>query len=278
MSDRPKILSFFWLSNEALVNLGDYLTVPLLGYMGYDFLDIAKLSPEELGQHPLIVCTIGTILNRGMYLQMRGKKGVVWGSGTQETWDALTPKELHDDYDFRAVRGPRTRAQLGLDPSIPMGDPALILPRYFPISPKERSGILGIPHWANRGIAQSHKAYQGTELLNIVHKQGDWKPKVEKIASAEFVLTNALHGAIIAQAYGVPWAFCSAEGERISCVFKWLDWFEYLDLDLRVVRTLSEGMSWWDRVGQFAKTPDIQQLIDAFPHDCSVNLANVRLH
>jgi hypothetical protein len=281
---KKKILSFFWLSNEELVNLGDYLTVPILEYFGYEFLDIRRLSEEELARHTHCLSVIGTTIEGGFRKEyLRGKRAIVWGSGTNDL-HGLTHEDLRE-YDFRAVRGPRTRDLFALDPALPLGDPALFLPEFFPVprvplsgapertnraSAEERRGLVNVPHYLNRGLARIHTAYSGVEMVDMVIRQGEWRPVVRRIATAEFVVTNSLHGAIIAQAYGTPWAFSCAEGEALTSAFKWLDWFEFLGLDLRVVRSPKEGIAWWDRLGQYGKVPSLEPLRETFPHELAI--------
>jgi hypothetical protein len=90
---------------------------------------------------------------------------------------------------------------------------------------------------------------------------------VREIVSSKFVLTSTLHTAIICQAYGVPWALCLAEGDRLNFPDKWKDFFEYLGIDGQenAVRNYGQGLKWWEEVGLKAKTRDLRPLLDAFP-------------
>jgi hypothetical protein len=87
---------------------------------------------------------------------------------------------------------------------------------------------------------------------------------VDRIVASSFVLAGALHAAIIAQAYGIPWAAWA--GSKIDCPAKWLDWFDYLGIEGTHVSNRSEGEAWWQRHGLHGKVRPLEPLIAAFPY------------
>jgi hypothetical protein len=65
---------------------------------------------------------------------------------------------------------------------------------------------------------------------------GESEAVIRRIAAADFVVTESLHGAIIADAFGVPW-----RAIRVSSRFhhaRWRDWADSLAVDLEVDRLL----------------------------------------
>lgn len=64
---------------------------------------------------------------------------------------------------------------------------------------------------------------------------------IERIGCARLVITEAMHGAIVADTLRVPWVpvLCSPS----ILPFKWVDWTESLDLDFRP-RALPPSSAW----------------------------------
>jgi hypothetical protein len=87
---------------------------------------------------------------------------------------------------------------------------------------------------------------------------------IGRLAGARFVLTGSLHGAILAQAFGVPWA-CYDDG-YLDAPAKWTDWGAYLGIEIERVATLEQAERWWERIGQHGRVRNLQPLIDAFPY------------
>ena len=88
---------------------------------------------------------------------------------------------------------------------------------------------------------------------------------------AEFVLTGSLHVAILCHGYGIPWALCHTEGERLNLPPKWWDLFEFFGVDpdpeKHIVHNITEAREWWDMTGSKIPKPDVNQLIESFPLD-----------
>jgi hypothetical protein len=87
---------------------------------------------------------------------------------------------------------------------------------------------------------------------------------VDQIAGASFILAGSLHAAILAQAYGVPWA-AYFDG-YVDAPPKWLDWGDYLGIKINFVRDLEEGREWWAEVGRHGRVRDLVPLVKAFPY------------
>ncbi len=87
---------------------------------------------------------------------------------------------------------------------------------------------------------------------------------IRMLAGAHFVLTGSLHGAILCQAYGTPWA--AYEDHGIDAPAKWQDLAALLDIDIALVRTVAAGEAWWDRTGQWARPPELEPFRAAFPY------------
>ena len=184
-----------------------------------------SLFPDLADHHPdAWLYGVGTILGGA---RPDGTK-VVLGSGMGYRGDA----GFDDSWRVYWVRGPRTAAACGLDPALGLGDGAVLwdgLQRAHAPVPG-RIGL--VPH---------HKSYDGADWDAIAHRAGlfviDPRQSPEAVtaalASCERVLTESLHGAIFADAMGVPWR--AVVLARRFHAFKWQDWLDTLGMTLHAV-------------------------------------------
>jgi hypothetical protein len=97
----------------------------------------------------------------------------------------------------------------------------------------------------------------GSRLIQLgPYPHRTWEAVV-RIAGAEFVLTGSLHGAILAQAYGIPWA--AYDDGYVDAPPKWNDWAAYLGIRIEFIETLSEGRQWWATEGRRGRVQDLDQ-------------------
>ncbi|MCK2055579.1 polysaccharide pyruvyl transferase family protein [Methylobacterium sp. 37f] len=127
------------------------------------------------------------------------------------------------DVTYWCVRGPLSARHLGLAPDIAISDGAVITPlaEGFPRKRVSERGVLIIPHWESLNDPSWNEIARltGFELLD---PRGSPESVIGRIAEARCVLTESLHGAILADTYGVEWAAFATTGNfQIS---KWLDW------------------------------------------------------
>ena len=88
----------------------------------------------------------------------------------------------------------------------------------------------------------------GDALVLILRNALGYEP-ISQQATNQDVLNaeRSLHGAILAQAYGVPWA-------------------AYLGIPLIFVADRNAGMRWWQTTGVQGSIRDIEPLLAAFPY------------
>lgn len=138
--------------------------------------------------------------------------------------------DVHDGtWNVIFVRGPRTAARLGLPSSKGICDSAILL-RTIDLPPAaENVGVAFMPHYHSfsRGYWPEACAEAGIRLI-------DPRDEVEKVISeirgARMLITEAMHGAIVADALRTPWlAVRPIHAENAG---KWSDWAESLGLDL----------------------------------------------
>lgn len=287
---RPKLRSYFWSDEEPLKNLGDALAPWILRGMGYTYSRYS-VTDRDVANPGRCIFAIGSMLE-DPYFDLVPQAIDIWGCGWQGgplSASNLARATIH------AVRGPYTAELLGLPRATPMGDPALLLPRMLQMSPAKHGQTVVIPHfttvfgktrqdwldatgcdevvstqvlgkireWATWGLPLAQRVLQ---LWHTTHIQiRDALQTVRLIAGASFVLSASLHGAILAQAYGVPWALFD-DGYVTSKPSKYVDWVRFLNIDLEFFDTLAQGRKWWHQNGSKAITPNLDPLIRSFPY------------
>jgi len=143
------------------------------------------------------------------------------------------------------------------------------LPYIYPIKRISDGKVRYIPHHKNRiGLAEKLGILKADDFVDVLIKRGHALSNVEKIVNSRFVLTNSLHTAIIAQAYGTPWAASLLEGEEFNMPMKWKDVTEFLGIcqDFETVKDFDQGYQWWNDVGVKAHVPSLIPLAESFPY------------
>ncbi|MFA0653613.1 polysaccharide pyruvyl transferase family protein [Vibrio sp. 10N.222.49.C12] len=171
---------------------------------------------------------IGTILTeKRLNKTLSGADEVIiFSSGA---WEWNVPK-LSDKCTVYGVRGPRTAKKLGLNPELVVGDGAYLLREVdFPKAEIQKGKIGFIPHHRSEDFIDWDKVCQKIGLTYITAKQ-PVETFLLALQECESVVTEAMHGAIIADALRIPW-----KGVRFSPAFddeKWYDFAESMDVEL----------------------------------------------
>ncbi|MFC7481763.1 polysaccharide pyruvyl transferase family protein [Luedemannella flava] len=148
----------------------------------------------------------------------------VWGSGLRDR-----PGQAPDvaGVRFAAVRGPLTRDALGLPADTPLGDPGLLVPVSLP-APRRvgRADLILVPHYADfeSRSARQAMARLAARGVQIVPTTTRTMTLLDRLASADLVLASALHGLIVADAYGVPAVPVHLGGGSTQPLFKYADY------------------------------------------------------
>jgi pyruvyltransferase len=159
--------------------------------------------------------SVGSILS---FAKCNG--GVVWGSGI------IASNVNVIDFDFRAVRGPITRArllELGYHVPKVYGDPALLLPLIYKNNSKKSFKLGIVPHiihesfFKNLNDSVSFISLKGNNIHSVI----------DKICACDYIISTSLHGIIVAHAYGVPAIWLSiAEEKLLGDDIKFFDYFQ----------------------------------------------------
>ena len=198
---------------DAVPNFGDmlnkYIWTPYLGdFIGADdkilMFGIGTVLGEDTeGADTVLVCGSGCGYSRNI--------------GSIDT----------EKFKIFFVRGKNTERLLNLPEGTGITDPGILTPECFP--PSEKHGnIVYVPHWESASsplwrIACKRAGIQYVDPLAPIEEV------MAAISGADLVIAEAMHAAITADAYRVPWVPV-ATSARIN-KFKWSDWAGTLNME-----------------------------------------------
>ena len=198
-------------------NFGDDLNPFLLGQL---------FSSSVLASKEVCILGVGSILNRrNAELVGSYRNKVVFSSGAGYGEFAT---DLDDSWEFACVRGPHTAKAMGLAESSGICDGAVLLSDYYKPKPvRQRRGIVFIPHikthFATGRVLADISSELGWRYLTPDKAMEDF---IDGVRSASLVVTEAMHGAILADTMRVPWIPIAMHQHN---EFKWRDWLSSIE-------------------------------------------------
>ena len=262
----------YWLKDSPRQNFGDFLSEFLYDALAYRSSPHDALCTPRHGFQKLHM--IGSVIsewhiNADLAELDTGQSRSIgfWGCGMRD--EKTIGPELMRRCVFMGVRGALSRDCLGLPSDTPTCDPGLLLPLlYRPRKSESYSGLsICMPHFNEK--LSCHALMELTEADRIV---GSAIPATRKavlelidiIASAAFLLTGALHGAVVACAYGVPFAFL--DNGFINLPFKWRDFAASVDVPVIFAKTINEGRDvYYSEMMHRIRMPNLHSLLDRAP-------------
>jgi succinoglycan biosynthesis protein ExoV len=202
---------------DPRLNFGDDLN---------EFLWSEIFSDTFRGNTNITLVGIGSILSEQHvgHLGRRGEKIIVMGTGT--SYD-LPPKRM-SDWSVLAVRGPLTANVIGM-PEKSITDGAILLAAAPKLTgpAQKRTDIVFMPH---------HRTLRGRPWNKIAHAAGMTLVSPEQpvddvlkaFGRAKLVVTEAMHGAIVADTLRIPWIPLIIAPTIDE--FKWRDWSLSMDV------------------------------------------------
>ena len=237
---------------DPLGNFGDDLNPWLMEkllpgtFSGYCYHD-PILREKEIGREALFV-GIGTILNQHVPAE---PPKAVFGSGAGY---GPAPK-IDETWQVYCVRGPRTAEALGLSADKAVTDAAALCRKIELPEAKLRYKYAFMPH-----CSTARQSYWNLvcEDLDIHYIDPQWPVDdvLDSLLATEFLITEAMHGAILADTLRIPWTAVSTTSGILN--MKWWDWCSTLNLEYapwRLPSLWSEkgDAGWSTKVVRFTK-------------------------
>lgn len=255
MEQSNELPLYFWdaRATQGFANFGDALSEALTErIVGHKIRIVEKPFCEEkkfLG--------MGSILN---YAQ---DNDIIWGTGVNGK--ASDASHVFKNLDVRAVRGPLTRKFLlerGIACPEIYGDPTLLFPLLFPEFKKNENPskeYIVIPHFSDE--------YLFLDEPNLVSVKNPWDVVIRKILDSQFVISSALSGVIIAEAFGIPARLLIVENAKSTeNLVKYEDYYNGTNrFDFRYATTIEEALKLG---GELSPQCDLKKLYEAFPFEC----------
>ena len=177
---------------------------------------------EDISDSETMLIGVGTILNER--IPSLPKKKIVFGSG----YGYGNLPQINKNWNFICVRGPLTAKAIGLDNNVAICDSAILVKEVLDLNLSGKSkGTIFIPHHSTVDV-ENWQPICNEVGIEYVNPKEDSKKVISKIASSELVITEAMHGAIIADTYRVPWI--PVRTRKLINKFKWDDWTASLDI------------------------------------------------
>jgi len=204
-------------------NFGDELNQVLWARLGFapfaGVMDYDTFKRAELPTHLPLFVGIGTLLNNQLPAE---REALIFGSGAGYG----PPPVVSSNWTIEFVRGPMTAQALGLPADQAITDPAILVRTLEWSQEPTRSRFGFVPHVSSvaANVWPGICADLGVRYINP-HDSPD--RVIAQIRSCDTVICGAMHGAIIADAFRVPWIPVTY-GEVNT--FKWRDWCASLGL------------------------------------------------
>ncbi|MEO1094117.1 MAG: polysaccharide pyruvyl transferase family protein [Cyanobacteria bacterium J06638_28] len=181
-----------------------------------------QLLPELLArQDGVILVGIGTLLNAKLLKRVKQAKQVsIFSTGVGYEQPLTT---LPDNWKICCLRGPLSCQALGVSSELAITDGAILLRRLIKPTPTQFHKAAFMPH-IHHAVFAGHLWQQICHEggIHYIDPQSPVEQVLEEIQQSRVLITEAMHGAIVADALGVPWIPVITSPRILQ--FKWHDW------------------------------------------------------
>jgi len=196
------------------LNFGDRLNGSMMPVIFSDIMQTEDIT----------LMGIGTIINDWSIVETLNENRIWFSSGYGYTKTNLSYKAIGKIY---GVRGDISASFLGLDQSLVCGDGAYLLRNFYKPATVKFHKFSFMPHHNSNHLGW----YQACNLagINYIDPTRDVHDIINDINCTGVMLSEAMHGAIVADALRIPWIAVSSN-EHIYPL-KWVDWLSSLELN-----------------------------------------------
>jgi succinoglycan biosynthesis protein ExoV len=186
-----------------------------------------SVLPGMWEEDGVVFVGVGTLIDKSI---PDGRLRVIFGSGAGYAPPPDGVASPAGNWRIYGVRGPLTARILGLDPRLAVTDSAILVNGLSELRTPRKSSVVFVPHWKSVRFG-AWKSICEELNIDFVDPCGDSRDVIRRIASADRVIAESMHAAIIADAFRVPWIPVALSREVSA--FKWADWSLSLDLEYR---------------------------------------------
>lgn len=168
---------------------------------------------------------------------------VVVGTGAMSA-DAAVREPRTAGWHVYGLRGPLTARAYGLDDSLAIADPGILAGRLH-TRHRHSDGTGYMPHLDQAARWSDQLRATCADIgLRYIDPRDDVDDVIDAIAQLDRLVTEAMHGAIVADSLRVPWVpvYSGLRPHR----FKWTDWCTSMDLEYQPIR-VPDLAGWADR-------------------------------
>ena len=233
---RPVRLYRWRKSSSQHGNFGDEITIPILDRIfGIEAVPVGLKQAELLGAGSILDYFVRKFGRPPFWRRVFPSHRLhVWGTGTLLDEDPiLWPQKL----SFHAVRGPLTAKRAGLS-GVTLGDPGILASRLIK-NPGLEVAVAVVPHHLDAGRLPDLPPH-----WRMVHPVQPVDLVLQKLASAELVISSSLHGLIVADSFGIPTVWTALLGGRPKGQPN--STHKFLDYALARGRPFNAPISWVD--------------------------------
>ena len=233
VSGDGKLKAYWWRSANGGCNFGDEITSIILNRKFHVAHSISNVDEADL-------ISVGSILNKlvnNKAISLRNRKIHVVGSGLispyvkhASLFKRMKPmgRTFGKSVVIHSVRGYMTQqvlTSLG-EKEYPVGDPGLMLPLIYDTDPDKIYKIGFIPHISTIDNPEWKNVCSrvGNSII-IDFRTDDLESIVTQIKSCDIIVSQSLHGLIIADAYGIPNCWYYDGPLHSGGKFKFYDYF-----------------------------------------------------
>jgi succinoglycan biosynthesis protein ExoV len=204
---------FYFRGQDGVTNFGDELNAylwPRFVPSGFDRDD----GTQFVG--------IGTVLNDRLPPAWRT---IVFGAGV----GYYGPPRRDHTWVVDCVRGPLSARALGLPPRAAVTDPAALIVRLDQRvdTPGLRVRHAFMPHWQSE--PDEWKLVCATAGVGFIDPRSPIDEVLQALRRTDLLITEAMHGAIVADALRIPWV--ATRTRQAIKSFKWEDWCQSMGID-----------------------------------------------
>ena len=187
----------------------------------------SRLIPDILDEdNETLFLGIGTLLNQRI---PENPLKVVFGAGVGY---GAPPVIGNGQWKIYCLRGPLSAKALGLSADFAITDSAALIRTQKLPKPHRTKKISFMPH--RRSIECGDWGSVCNDIgMALIDPRSDVDTVLQEIMSSQIVITEAMHGAIVADALRIPWIPVKAYNYIFD--FKWIDWCKSVGIKYRPI-------------------------------------------